>query len=620
MPNNKLLKKKTTRKQKPRKGIEKDFDLFKFKDQMTKEMSRFKNKISTSSHHISSNTDYDKKYKQYISEGFTMSTLMLINRMFSDSKTLPKDLRTNYPLHSLLTKIIRQLMMNELELVYFSIYLDTFGWKNNNVDIMEHFLMTGLSVKKFLNVNTEYLENFLNSEYPSLLDKFNHWLKTEKDYNNLITISPRDVNERFRLLKRPYNAYCKNNFIDYNESVDRILHMSLPYNESTKQNNEIKMFHSLDEFEPKSKTLEKLQLIACNDNYIGNNVSNCNGVANANGSSNNNNNKKKSVSFKVERSLSNSNINKNKINSNNNNNDNSSCINNNVNVNQQQPIHQMHMNFNMKLNKNNCSFSMINQNTNTSSSTNNNNTFQSSLKNTITPPTQTQNIFTQPSTSNLHLNLGQHSILSAMNVQFNPVINYTFPSANPYALSNGNELLKQQSELAFVDNSIILGRTPSGFEQANLIARASGQFMDNQDDALQDCFFKQNIELKKNMSMTSLVGNDYNKTEANVNNIFGLGLNKMFSNDSNCGNNNIIGIKAIKNNRIVYKDEDIEDNLNEIRNHNANMNVMGNANNGTFNLLNVNVGGFGMNNVNVSSSQTQRKNLLNVYHEMTNVN
>jgi hypothetical protein len=94
----------------------------------------------------------------------------------------------------------------------------------------------------------------------------------------------------------------------------------------------------------------------------------------------------------------------------------------------------------------------------------------------------------------------------------------------------------------------------------------------------------------------------------------------MFSNDSNCGNNNIIGIKAIKSNRIVYKDEDIEDNLNEIKNHNGNMNVMGNANNGTFNLLNVNVGGFGMNNVNVSSSQTQRKNLLNVYHEMTNVN
>ena len=616
MPNNKLLKKKTTRKPKARKGIEKDFDLCKFKDQMTKEMSRFKNKISTSSQHMSCNSDYDKKYKQYISEGFTMSTLMLINRMFSDSKTLPKDLRTNYPLHSLLTKIIRQLMMNELELVYFSIYLDTFGWKNNNVDIMEHFLMTGLSVKKFLNVNTEYLENFLNNEYPCLLDKFNHWLKTEKDYNNLITISPRDVNERFRLLKRPYNAYCKNNFIDYNESVDRILHMSLPYNESAKQNNEIKMFHSLDEFEPKSKTLEKLQLIASNDNnYIANNnvsgsVNNCNGINRiGNSNSSNNNHKKKSVSFKVERSSSNNNISKHKMSNNNSHNNNTGNTN-------QQPIHQMNMNFNMKLNKNNCSLNMINQNTSVSA-----NNLPSSLKNTITPPSQGQNIFTQPSTSNLHLNLGQHSILSAMNVQFNPVINYTFPSANPYALSNGNDLLKQQSELAFVDNSIILGRTPSGFEQANLIARASGQFMDGQDDALQECFFKQNIELKKNMSMTSLVGNDYNKAETNVNNIFGLGLNKMFSNDSNCGNNNnIMGIKAIKSNRIVYKDEDIEDNLNEIKNHNGNMNIMGNTTNGTFNLLNVNVGGFGMNNVTMSSSQTQRKNLLNVYHEMTNVN
>lgn len=71
-------------------------------------------------------------------------------------------------------------------------------------------------------------------EYPNILEKFNQWLKKQKDYHLLITITPKDVNARYNLLKRPYNIYCKNNFIDYNESVDRILQMSMPYGEPVK--------------------------------------------------------------------------------------------------------------------------------------------------------------------------------------------------------------------------------------------------------------------------------------------------------------------------------------------------------------------------------------------------
>lgn len=72
---------------------------------------------------------------------------MIITRMFNDSKTLPKELRNEYPLHTLIIKIATQLMMNELEIIYFSIYLDLFGWTNDDFDIIEHFLITGLSVK-----------------------------------------------------------------------------------------------------------------------------------------------------------------------------------------------------------------------------------------------------------------------------------------------------------------------------------------------------------------------------------------------------------------------------------------------------------------------------------------
>jgi hypothetical protein len=51
----------------------------------------------------------------------------------------------------------------------------------------------------------------------------------------MMTITPREVNDRFRLLNMPFNSYCKQNFIDFNFVVDQILQMSLPYSEGNKQ-------------------------------------------------------------------------------------------------------------------------------------------------------------------------------------------------------------------------------------------------------------------------------------------------------------------------------------------------------------------------------------------------
>lgn len=559
----KVLKRKTSRRYKSRKSIEKDFDLYKFKDQMSKEMSRFKNKIANpSSQPIVS--DYDKKYKQYITEGFTMSTLMIVNRMFSDSKSLPRDLRNNYPLHSLLIKIIRQLMMNELELVYFSIYLDIFGWKNKNFDIMDHFLITGLSVKKYLNINTEYLETYLNNEYPDLLDKFNQWLKTEKDYNLLITISPRDVNERFNLLKRPFNTYCKNNFIDYNESVDRILHMSLPYNENVKHGANEKTFHPLDEFEPKPKNI-KIPLTKKGDKEKGKEEP-----------------KKKYVSFKVEK---------------------------NAMLPPPVPINKSYSNLNLAARNSNLNFGK---------SINHGGINTSTL------------LFPQTSNSNLNLALGQQSTLSNVNVNYNQILNFTntasvgnFNNTNSNFV-NGNDLMKQQSELNFNDGAMLLGRTASGFDHS-LMPRTSQPFLDGNDDALQECFFRP-MELKHNLSLTSIAG-DF-KGEPSI---FNLGLNKMYSNTPSTFKPMMSNTNVGNVNRNNIKEDDTN-------NNNINSNTIGNmtlhsnpVNNGKdnynlFKSLNTTTTGNTINNMSQTSyslrqgqnNQGTKKNLLMMYQKMAN--
>jgi hypothetical protein len=50
----------------------------------------------------------------------------------------------------------------------------------------------------------------------------------------MMNITPREVNERYRLLSKPFSSYCKNNFIDHNFVVDQILQLSLPYSEGNK--------------------------------------------------------------------------------------------------------------------------------------------------------------------------------------------------------------------------------------------------------------------------------------------------------------------------------------------------------------------------------------------------
>jgi hypothetical protein len=87
----------------------------------------------------------------------------------------------------------------------------------------------------YLNSNYNFIIEHISKKKKNIEDLFNSWLSSKKDYYNLMTISPRELNDRFKLLSKPFNPFCKTNYIDYNFVVDQILQMSLPYSEG-KQN------------------------------------------------------------------------------------------------------------------------------------------------------------------------------------------------------------------------------------------------------------------------------------------------------------------------------------------------------------------------------------------------
>lgn len=222
----------------------KDIDYQKFLKTIDKELN--KNSSSSPKEIIKQNgivKNQDSIYKKmqniYLKNNLNMNIFSMITQIINTSTTLPNELKNYYPLNNILLDITKELMFTDLELVYFSLYLDNFGWTNEYYDVKDNLIITGLSVKKYLNKDIDIIEDHLDKTYINIEEKFKNWLNSQSDKNKNLSFSPIMVNERNNLLKKPYNCYCRNNYIDYNHAVDKILQFSQSYNEINKHSKKI---------------------------------------------------------------------------------------------------------------------------------------------------------------------------------------------------------------------------------------------------------------------------------------------------------------------------------------------------------------------------------------------
>ena len=187
----------------------------------------------------SNNSVYKKMQNNYLKNTLNINIISMITKIIKTSNSIPKELKENYPLNSILIEIVKELMLTDLEIVYFSLYLDIYGWENKYFDIKDNLILTALSVKKYLNEDIDIIETHLYENYENISEKFANWIKSQNNKKK-ITITPRMVNERNNILKKTFNCYCRNNYIDYDDAVDKILHLSLSYNEINKHTNKNK--------------------------------------------------------------------------------------------------------------------------------------------------------------------------------------------------------------------------------------------------------------------------------------------------------------------------------------------------------------------------------------------
>ena len=187
----------------------------------------------------SSDSIYKSLQNNYLKNNLNINIISMITKLINTSTSIPTFLKSNYPLNDILIEIVKEFMLTDLEIVYLSIYLDIYGWDNKYFDIKDNLILTTLSVKKYLNKDIDIIETHLSENYENIKEKFANWIKSQSNKKN-ITITPRMVNERNNLLKKPFNCYCRKNYIDYDDAVDKILHLSLSYNEINKHAGKIK--------------------------------------------------------------------------------------------------------------------------------------------------------------------------------------------------------------------------------------------------------------------------------------------------------------------------------------------------------------------------------------------
>ena len=68
----------------------------------------------------------------------------------------------------------------------------------------------------YLNQSYEYITDYISKTKININQLFNNWLTLKNSNLCQVNITPREVNQRTKLFSKPYNSYCKTNYIDNN--------------------------------------------------------------------------------------------------------------------------------------------------------------------------------------------------------------------------------------------------------------------------------------------------------------------------------------------------------------------------------------------------------------------
>lgn len=168
---------------------------------------------------------YEQLHNAYSDRNPTQQALLYLKRVASDG-VIPMEFK-RYPLLRLLSEIAKDLLMNELEVVGWSVYLDRFVWGSDPANLHQLLHFAGLAVKCYFDSEVDVIKAHVRRKNRRLYEQFEAW-KSLNEGN--MKILPKEMNDKFRKLNAFPDPVDIAALLDYNYIVDEILQLSPPYN------------------------------------------------------------------------------------------------------------------------------------------------------------------------------------------------------------------------------------------------------------------------------------------------------------------------------------------------------------------------------------------------------
>ena len=185
--------------------------------------------------------EYFFRYTSYINHEFNSNIVNMIVLYINDSNSFTKKYKEEPNFILNMINLIKSLFMNEIEVAYYTIALEKIGVNYKDIEHWLYFSILGVATKKLCGKEEDcfLLINKLSKKNQKFIDEYSAFINDNKIIAQISNnqISLQQINQRFILLSKPINTYCRKNYLNFQGIIDNIVKLSQPYYKEKKANN-----------------------------------------------------------------------------------------------------------------------------------------------------------------------------------------------------------------------------------------------------------------------------------------------------------------------------------------------------------------------------------------------
>ena len=177
--------------------------------------------------------EYFFRYTSYVNNEFNSNIVNMIVLYINDSNSFTKKYKEEPNFILNMINLVKSLFMNEIEVAYYTIALDKIGANYKDIDHWLYFSILGVATKKLCGKEEDcfLLINTFSKKNKKFIDEYSAFINDNtiiaQISNNQISLQ--QINQRFILLSKPINTYCRKNYLNFQGIIDNIVKLSQPY-------------------------------------------------------------------------------------------------------------------------------------------------------------------------------------------------------------------------------------------------------------------------------------------------------------------------------------------------------------------------------------------------------